>query len=667
MENNSKEKNELKFYMSWPLILSILVAFIDIVVFVEASQIFKIVMGISIVYFIIAIYLYFYKYNSFVKAFFKIIESKEEFQTNVLDNHQNPYVLCSLNGHIMWQNKAFTKLVEDNKQLIKDNINIISKEINKDVLYKALNETHSMVVDYNGTILLLTFEALEGEIVGIYLMDITKYESLKIKYDEEKVAIGLIYIDNYEEALSNIADSNEAIINALVDRKLTRYLSNNSGIIKKLEKDKYIFVTNKKNVREMMNERFSILDETKEINAGNDIPITLSIGVGVDGRSIEENFDYARIAIDMALGRGGGQAVVKNSIEMLYYGGKTSQQEKYTRVRSRVKAKSFREVLDTKDKVLIVGHKNADFDSLGSAIGVYVMAKFIGKDVHIVQNSVMQGVEDVIDKFVQNDSYDSNMFISGEEALNMADNNTLLVLVDHNTPAICDEERLVPLISTKAVFDHHRKSENYYQDAVLQHIDPNASSASELVSEMLEYFDDKLSIRSFEAGALLLGIVVDTNYFSQQTSAKTFDAASYLKKNGADLAKIRNILKIPKEIEIVKNEAIQNVEIYKDSFAIANIPEQINVDLKLVVAETANELIHIQGVKASIVLAKTDKVILVSARSIDQVNVQVLMEKLGGGGHKSQAACQLKDVSMEEAVWKIKDAIDEMFSENEIS
>ncbi|MDO5563686.1 MAG: DHH family phosphoesterase [Eubacteriales bacterium] len=680
MKKNIKTKLSLSIYLTWPLILSVILIFINVCVYIEKQNASNILLIFTIIYILIALYLLFIRYRKLLPRIFSLIMSTSNVQNGILDNINIPFALCTSNGTIIWENKSF-KAIRNKRGGIIPNINFFSKTITKELLYDSIKNRREFLVDFQNKIYNILLEGIDitkewlnnieekeenndSKVIAIYATDVTDLENAKRNLDDYKTVEGLIYVDNYEEALENIEDTNKSIITALVDRKLTRYVSDFSGIIKRLEKDKYLFIINKKNIKEMIEDRFSLLDTVKEINTANDISMTLSIGVGMDGKSIEENYDFARYAIDMALGRGGDQAVVKNNIDMQYYGGKTLQQEKFTRVRSRVKAKAFREVLDTKDKILIMGHKNVDFDSFGASVGVYMMAKFIGKDVHIVQNSIAKGVNVLKEKFLSQDEYASDMFIDGDHALFITDEDTMLILVDHNNPKISDEPRLIEKISTKVVFDHHRRGKDTINDAVLQHIEPNSSSASELVSEMTDYFDDKFSLRPLEAESMLIGIIVDTNYFSNQTSAKTFDAASSLKKMGADIGRIRNMLQVDEKSENLKNESLLKKEIYKNNFAIAVVENKDNVDNKIVAAEVANELMHIKGIDASIVLTKFQNSIYISARAIDRVNVQVLMEELGGGGHKSVAASQLNDITIEEAIWKVKDAIDQILSEN---
>ncbi|MCQ2609820.1 MAG: DHH family phosphoesterase, partial [Lachnospiraceae bacterium] len=367
-----------------------------------------------------------------------------------------------------------------------------------------------------------------------YFYDQTDYYDLKQDYINNKQVTGFIYIDNYYEVAENMEDSKASMLIAMVDRKLTRYISFNKGILKKLEKDKYFFITTHKDIEDMIADRFSILEQTKEIIGGENIPLTLSIGVGYDGKSIESNHELARIAIDMALGRGGDQAVVKRGQDTLFFGGKSASTSTNVRVRSRVKATSFKETLDMKDKVLIMGHKNGDFDSFGASIRTYVMEKYLGKDVHIVVNSLTNVCEEMKKKFLSNDSYDKTMFMTGDEALNFVDDNTLLIMVDHNVGTISDEPRLLDLGLDLVVFDHHRVSANSVSDAILSYVDASASSTCELVTEIMIYFEDRIKLKQYEADSIRGGTILDTISSTYQTSAKTFDAAGipYLELSG---------------------------------------------------------------------------------------------------------------------------------------
>ena len=590
-----------------------------------------------------------------------------------------PHGILDLGGRILWANDKFLEVSKS--VVVGKNIKDTFPDLNKGIVSNLTNEKIDLLTafgekKYKVHLRMVDLNEMGGEevkrlytgsakVIMVYLYDETEYYVLKQESDNNKQVTGFIYIDNYYEVAENMEDSKASMLIAMVDRKLTRYVSFNSGILKKLEKDKYFFVTTKKDIEDMMEDKFSILEQTKEILGGDNIPLTLSIGIGYEGKSIESNHELARVAIDMALGRGGDQVVIKKGQETIYFGGKSASTTTNVRVRARVKATSFRETLDTKDKVLIMGHKNGDFDSFGACVGVYLMARHLGKDVHIVINSLTKAVDDMRMKFLESNAYDHDMFMNGDEALAFADEETLLIMVDHNTNKISDETRLFDKDLDLVVFDHHRVSQNSVHDAILSYIDAGASSTCELVSEIMTYFDDRLRIRTLEADTMFAGIMIDTMNFTFQTSAKTFDAASYLRKKGADSDRVRKILRVDLKFEKIKNEVVSKAENYRDGYAIA-VLDNVDSDVEESVAKAviANELINIKDVKASFVISKEDDAYAVSSRSIDDVNVQVIMEKLGGGGHRSSAGATVTAQSFEEAVTQVKNVIDVYIEED---
>ena len=671
-------KGILNLYLDWPIILGLFLVVSEFIIYLIDSHAAILFLPFLLIYLAVALYLRFIKYNNLNPAILKLAENISNRQRIYFSKIDLPHAVLDLEGRIVWANDRFLDISKS--VAVGKNVREIFPDLNKGIVSNLSNEkidlltalgdrkykVHLRMVDLNelgGDEVRRLYSGSE-KVIMVYLYDETEYFILKQESDNNKQVVGFIYIDNYYEVAENMEDSKASMLIAMVDRKLTRYISYNSGILKKLEKDKYFFVTTKKDIEDMMEDKFSILEQTKEIIGGDNIPLTLSIGVGYEGKSIESNHELARVAIDMALGRGGDQAVIKKGNETLFFGGKSASNTTNVRVRARVKATSFRETLDTKDKVLVMGHKNGDFDSFGASVGVYIMAKHLGKDVHIVVNSLTNAVEEMRQKYVGNDSYDEDMFMSGDEALSFVDEETLLVMVDHNTNKISDETRLFDKGLDLVVFDHHRVSQNSVHDAVLSYIDAGASSTCELVSEIMNYFDDRLKVKSLEADTMLAGIMIDTMNFTIQTSAKTFDAASFLRKKGADSDRVRRILRVDFDFEKYKNEVVSKTEIYRDGYAIAMLEQtDNNIEESVAKAVIANELVNIKSVKASFVISKEDSDYAISSRSIDDVNVQVLMEKLGGGGHRNSAGATIEAESFEDATNKIKAVIDEYIEE----
>ena len=668
-------KGILNIYLNWPILVAVFAFAVMILGFIVNPEIGTFLLPFFLLYLLFALYLKFIKYNNLNAAIAKLAENLSNRQRIYFAKIDLPHALLDMEGKIIWGNDKFLELSKNT--IVGRNIRETFPDVNHNILTNIGSEKVNLLTEcdnkkYKVHLRMVDLNEIGGDevkrlytgsakVIMLYLYDETEYYQLKQEYDDNKQVTGFIYIDNYYEISENMEDSKSSMLIAMVDRKLTRYISFNSGILKKLEKDKYFFVTTKKDIEDMMADKFSILEQTKEIlNEGN-IPLTLSIGIGYEGQSIEKNHELARLAIDMALGRGGDQAVVKKGNDTLYFGGKSASNITNARVRARVKATSFKETLDTKDKVLVMGHKNGDFDSFGACIGVYLLAKQRNKDVHIVINSLTNAVEEMRQKYVSNESYDKSMFIDGETAMTFADEDTLLVMVDHNTNKISDEPRLFNKGLDTVLFDHHRVSQNSIHDTTLSYVDPGASSTCELIVEIMSYMDERLKIKQLEADTMLAGIMIDTMYFTFQTSAKTFDAASYLRKKGADSDRVRKLLRVDFEFEKIKNDVISNAINYKDGYAIAILDTNNDkIEESVAKAEIANELVNIKGIKASFVITKgSENKYAISSRSIDEVNVQVVMEKLGGGGHRSSAGAEIEANSFDEAVEKVKVAIDE--------
>ena len=416
----------------------------------------------------------------------------------------------------------------------------------------------------------------------------------------------------------------------------------------------------------MKETRFEILDEVKTVNIGNEMAVTLSIGVGMDGLTYSQNYEFARNAIDLALGRGGDQAVVKNAETVLYFGGKSQQVEKNTKVKARVKAQALREIITSKDTVLIMGHRLGDVDSFGSAIGIYRIAKTLEKRAYIVINDITSSVQPLISLFQDNPEYEDDMFVNSQRAIELADSNAALVVVDVDKPSITECPELLKLCKSIIVLDHHRKGSETIENATLSYVEAYASSACEMVSEILQYIGDNIKIRPDEADCMYSGIMIDTNNFMTKTGVRTFEAAAFLRRNGADVTRVRKLFREDANEYKARADAVSQAEIYRGSYAISTCA---NLDVQsptVLGAQAANELLNMKGVKASFVLTEYQNQIYVSARSIDEVNVQVIMERLGGGGHMNVAGCQMEDVTLTEAIAVIKETLDTMIEEGEI-
>ena len=586
------------------------------------------------------------------------------------------------NGRMIWSNKVFSELTGKD-QFYKKNISSIFPDITADKLpaldQKDPSEMNTQVgeriyrismqrvslgeVVSNSEI----FETVtrDVDLIALYMYDDTQLKEYIQKNEDNKLVVALAYLDNYEEALESVEDVRRSLLIALIDRKITKYFSNFDGLVKKLEKDKYFLIMRQSSLEALKEQRFHILDEVKTVNIGNEMAITLSIGIGLNAANYIQDYEYSRIAIEMALGRGGDQVVIKNGNNITYYGGKTQQMEKTTRVKARVKAQALKEFMSTKDRVVVMGHKITDVDALGAAIGIYRAGKTLGKTVNIVVNDPTTSIRPLMMGYMNNSEYEPSMFITSDQARDLVDNNTVVVVVDTNKPSYTECQDLLYMPKTVVVLDHHRRGSEVIENAVLSYVEPYASSACEMVAEILQYFSDDLRIRSMEADCLYAGIMIDTNNFTTRAGVRTFEAAAFLRRSGADVTRVRKMLRDNLESYQARAEAVRTAHIYRDCFAIARCPSE-GVDSPTVVgAQAANELLNIAGVKASFVLTQYNNEVYISARAIDEVNVQVMMEKMGGGGHMNIAGAQVK-ASPDEVEKMLKDIIDKEYQEESV-
>lgn len=672
MKENKKVRNVLQKYMQWPVVLSALVLCANGAVGLVSGKAGMVMAVFTVLYAFCAGVLFWYGKKRILTGLVGFAADFDQSQKNLMASMELPYGIADEAGRLLWTNRAFSAVIRDEKSA-RRSLTVLFPEITEEGLEKM---DHALEVQcayggaiYRASIKRVTIQSDSGllsaapgqkteqQVLAVYLYDETEIHEYMQAITDQKMVAGLIYLDNYDEALESVEEVRRSLLVALIDRKVSKYISGVNGIVKKMEKDKYFFAIEQKYMPSLEAERFSLLEDVKTVNIGNEMAVTLSIGIGINGDTYIRNYEYARTAIDMALGRGGDQAVVKNGEKIQYYGGKSQQLEKTTRVKARVKAHALRELLETKDRLLIMGHKIGDIDSFGSAIGVYRIAAALGKKAHIVINEVTSSVRPMMDRFINNSDYPQDLFLMGDDAAELADPSTALVVVDVNRPSYTEEPQLLNLVKTIVVIDHHRQSSEIISNATLSYVEPYASSACELVAEILQYVTDSIRIKSLEADAMYAGIVIDTNNFTNQAGVRTFEAAAFLRRNGADVTRVRKLFRDKMEDYKARAEAVRQAEVFEGAFAISVCPAE-NVESPTVVgAQAANELLDIIGIKASVVLTPYNGKIYVSARSIDEINVQVMMEKLGGGGHRTIAGAQLPGATVEEAKEKIKDVM----------
>lgn len=683
MKNRQKSGWSLTVYLRWPLILAG-IAFAVNLLLIPVSRRAAGIMGICTAIFVIfGLSMYFYTRRGLFAGLVNFAGGFEGVQQRLMREINIPIAICTVDGSLLWKNDAFRAIIKREKISIR-NIQAAFPDVTKEILAASENEAaivHSSLGKQRYSIELMWTKLAEDEAEGMRsfiaeagqevvvcsLREETELVRIKALYQDSKMCLGLITLDNYDEALEAVEDVRRSLLIALVDRKISNYISSMEGIVKKLDDDKYIFVVMDRYIRRMMEDRFSILEDVKTINIGNSLPLTLSIGIGINGKGYQANYESARAGLDLALGRGGDQVVLKDGSQITYFGGKAQATEKNTRVKARVKAQAFKELLESRDKVIVMGHKMGDVDSLGSSIGFWKIATALGKKAYIVIGDSNNSVRPMKQRFQESEDYPRDMFVNGDRALELLDDHTIVVVTDVNRPSYTEEPRLLQACDTIVVLDHHRKSSETIDNAVLSYVEPFASSASEMVAEIIQYIEDNIRLTPQEADAMYAGIVIDTQNFTNQTGVRTFEAAAFLRRCGADVVRIRKMFRENLADYKAKADAVDKAEIYKDYFAISVCDADGTESPTVVGAQAANSLLEIRGIKASVVLTQVGEKIYTSARSIDEVNVQVMMEKLGGGGHRTVAGAQFAGISMDEAKKRVRGAIDAMLEEGEVS
>jgi len=497
----------------------------------------------------------------------------------------------------------------------------------------------------------------------LYFFDVTEQKEIEKQYHDERTNIGIIFLDNYDELTQGMDDQTRSSLNSLVTSILNKWAKEYGVFLKRVSSERFIAVINEKILQVLEKEKFGILDDVRDTTAKQNVPLTLSIGVGTGVSSLPELGTLAQSSLDLALGRGGDQVAIKQTNgKVKFYGGKTNPMEKRTRVRARVISHALKEIMLESDKVIIMGHKHPDMDAIGAAIGIRKVAQMNQREGYVVLNfnEIDNGVKRLMKEIKVNSDLHSR-FITPEEAIEMATEDTLLVVVDTHKPSLVIEERLLNKMDKVVVIDHHRRGEDFIKNPLLVYMEPYASSTAELVTELLEYQPKHEKITMLEATSLLAGIIVDTKSFTLRTGSRTFDAASYLRAQGADTVLVQKFLKEDVDTYIKRSRLIESVKFFREGVAIAKAEEDVIYD-PVLIAQAADTLLTMDEVIASFVISKRDpETIGISARSLGDVNVQIIMENLNGGGHLTNAATQIKQASVLEAEEQLKEALNDYF------
>ena len=695
MNRNSRLVRFVNAYIRWPLYLLLLTFAMDICLYAAQPKVLYIGLIYTGAYIVILICLYFRKNRRLNKQLAEFGFRFNQVQRKMLLDLKVPYAMLDRDGCVLWANDEFRNITGMYLNHYYD-IGQFFPNITKQELRDCVDEKE-LFFDTGGMQLRLQLKNVpleeqeegdqdgKGEVIALYLYDETEIRRLYRESEERRLAVGMIYIDNYEEALEGINEVNGSLLPALVERKINQYMRSNDAVVKKTEKDKFMILFQNRYLNAMKADNFRIMDDVRSLHIGNTVNITISIGIGIcdeNNYSFLAAFEAAKSAINRALERGGDQVVVRgdsaaknNDAEgCSYYGGKSDSVAKSSKVRSRVKTEAICEQIRAADSVLIMGHTKGDADSFGATIGMYRIARFFTDRVNIVLDEAMKTVAMLFEQYRAGKSYEEGMFINNAEAVRRVDKGTLVIVVDVNADNRTECPDILPEAGNIVVVDHHREKNPI--NAKVTYAESYASSTCELVTEMLQHLEETgkreqaekiIQIRESDADVIYAGILLDTNSFITKTGVRTFEAAAWLKRRGADMTCVRKCFRQDKSIFYEKARIINSAEIFMGIYSFAvndcDTPDESPTEIG---AQVANDLLDIADVKASFVFTPFDGMIYVSARAMDEANVELIMNRCGGGGHLNIAGAQFKDCTVEEAVQRVKDKITEMTEKGEI-
>ena len=572
-----------------------------------------------------------------------------------------PYAVLDMRGHILMYNEPFAKVFSEMEKAdavvehLKKNGTGKTHLVEVDGRFYEAMLNQCDVVAENGAV---------GMVLNMTMLDVTKEQELAKKLDNSETVVGMLFLDNFEEVVDTLPEDRQPLLSAVVDRKLTQFATDTNGVMRKLEKDRYIYLVSKGDLEVLKEKKFDIMQTIREMSVGEHMPMTMSMGIGIGGGSLEEAMQSAKAALDLALGRGGDQVLIKEGEKYLFYGAKAGEVGRNSRIRARVKADALWELMGASSSILVMGHRNADLDSLGSCMGICAIARAMDKKCRIVMSDVGVGVKHLYANMAENGHYETAI-VKEAEALKMMDDKTLVIVVDTHRSGLIESRAVLEAAKKIVLFDHHRKSPDAIDNAVLTYHEAYASSTSELITEMIQHIGKKVKLKPIEADALLAGITVDTKNFAVKTGAITFETAGFLRPIVADTIRVRLLFQNDIESYKAKATAVKDAELFRGCIAISVCPSNVD-DSMLVAAQTADDLMNVVGIKASFVCTKVGDLVYVSARSFGDINVQRIMEKLGGGGHFTVSGAQLRDCTTEEAKDMIRKAIEEYLEEETV-
>ena len=586
---------------------------------------------------------------------------------DTLLNMPLPMVIINMeDGKILWSNEGFLEITKDREHFFEVVITDVVPGFSQKWLFEG-RDTCPDLIAMNGESFKVFGNMVRMDKPGVkptywgvlYWVNVSDHVALMDEYNASRPVMSLLVLDNYDELLKNLTDTAKSTLLASIDSRISDWVAGRNGYLCKFDRDRYIFIFEERWLQSFIDDKFSILDRVREIVNPSGIAATVSIGIGREGSSFEENYQFATLGIEMALSRGGDQVVVKNKLNFEFYGGHTVATERHTKVKSRVMANAMGELIADASRLIMMGHKFADLDCVGAAVGMCCIARNRGRDAFFVLEEDTNVAMNLVKRLMKLPEYE-NVFITPQDAMLMADSKTLLVVVDTNRPEQVESEQLLLSCNRVAVIDHHRRAATYIGNAALNFHEPYASSASELVTELMQYLIEPSNILKLEAEAVLAGIVLDTKNFTMRTGSRTFEAAAFLRRAGTDTTEVKRLFQSDLPSTIAKYRIIQSAKVYKKDIAIAVRDAQED---RVIAAKAADELLNILGITASFVIYYDRDIVNISARSIGDINVQFILEKLGGGGNKSMAGAQIKDKSEAEVVSSLLRAIDSYLDE----
>ena len=646
--------------------MGVYLALLLVFVIVTAVQQQYVLAGIQLLIWALLLTAYLFHYTHRKKQLKDFVEKAIDRQAHV-SGQRPPFpmaVVRMADGDIIFANERFIKLTGLNDTLKERNIGDVLTGFDIDWLAEGKNE-YPYDVRFAGKryriygSVIQDNEAPEIQLGVLYLADLTELYQIRDEYIRSRPVVSIILVDNYEELTKNLSEGAMSTLNAKINNAITQWTESYHGLLRRLEKNRYLFVFEKRDLKRAIEDKFSLLEDVHSITAPSGLSASISFGLGVEGETFEEGYEFASLAIEMALSRGGDQAVVKDRINFNFYGGRNKEAEQRSKVRSRVTANSLMELIGQSSRVLIMGHKNADLDAVGAALGVFCMCRKKGKPAHIVMDMQNNMCPEFLQEICREPEY-AEAFISGQDAMLLSDNRTTLVVVDTNRPDQVECRPLLEAVPRVCVVDHHRRAADYIKPVVVNLHEPYASSASELATELLQYAVEMDDVLPIEAKALMAGIFLDTKSFNIRTGERTFEAAAFLRQLGADTVEVKKLLQNDFQDTVEKYRIIQTARLYRQEIAIAKLDSGTT---RVLASQAADELLNISGISASFVLYPDGERVIISARSIGETNVQVILEPLGGGGNTATAGAQIAGKTVDEVLDMLVESIDKFFEE----